>query len=220
VSGPEDFTATAALAALHDTRAAWAKRPPQKTMRYDVIYGSVVGVMIGGQALGAPLNVVASLGGGILVGLLTLRSARKSGVWVSGVGPKRARWVALGLGVVFILAAVGVFEAARMGMAWIGWPAGLAAGLVGFAASRLWRRVYRSDVADATDIKPDVFSRRPQLTLIGLGGAVIIAAVGFALATGQLGAEWFFYALGIGVGVMFMAVMMTVVRSVALRRRK
>lgn len=203
---PTEFHPEQALAALHQSRADAAMRKVPGGWRYGLAYGALAGLLVAGQGLPPPLNIVISSLVTIGLGLLATAWARHSGVWVSGVTPRRARWVALGLGVITLAAAFGVVWARRAGLAWVAWPAGLGVAVVAVMAARLWRWVYRSDMADATDMKDDFLSRRPQLLLVGLGLAVFAAAGAMALFA-KHGADdvWLSYAIGVGIGVLVAA---------------
>lgn len=213
MSDPMDFNAATALAAMQETREAWAGRGGHKGVRYDVLYGLIVGATVGGQALPTPFNVVASLGGAAVLSLVAVYWARRTGVWINGAGPRRARWVSLGFATLFILAACAVYWAAHAGMAWVGWPGGILAAVIGTLAARLWRRVYRSDIADGTDTRPGGIGHRPFTLMVGFGAAIVLAAVGIGYGTHALDSVLFFYALGAGVGVISAAVAMVAIRA-------
>ncbi len=216
-----EFNPTQALAALHEARAGAAVRTTQGDWRYELGYGALAGLLVGGQGLGAPLSIFASSLAAIGLSALATARARRSGMWVSGIAPRRARWVALGLGVITLFAAFGVVWARRAGMAWVAWPAGIGMAAIAIMASRLWRWVYRSDTADATDMQEDFLSRRPQLLLVALGLAVFAAAGGMALYA-QHGADegWIGYAIGVGIGVLAAAGLYTLKRAGVLGARR
>lgn len=216
----DDFTAASALAAMQESRAAWAGRSSGKGARYQVLYGLIVGILVGGQALDAPFNLVTTLGCAAAISLLTLYCVRKSGVWVTGIGPQRARWVAVGFGVLAIGAAMSVYWAAHHGMAWVGWPAGAVMTVIGALAARLWRWVYRSDMLDATDTRPDSISRRPQLILFGMGLVLLLAAALFALFGGGVDGAMFAYSLGAAIGIFVVGGGFTLVRALGARARR
>lgn len=144
----ENNDPAAALAAIRQAQSVVHDKVAQGSWRYDLIYSTVAAVMVGGQAAPLPFNVLASGGGALALMLLMQSWARKNGIMVTGVTPKKARWVAFGLGGLFlILMGLSVYVGRRGDMIWA--PFALAA--IGFvcalAMSRLWFRVYRAETA-------------------------------------------------------------------------
>lgn len=139
-----------ALKALTQAREAVADRLDREAGWYDPLYSVLVGAMIGAQAAPFPYGTLAI--GGLLPVLMLLYRAkqRRTGVRMWGITPKRARWVALGLGAVCLplmlgamwlgLQGYGVLAACTIG------PAGAA---VAFIGSKLWRRVFRAELRGA-----------------------------------------------------------------------
>lgn len=144
-------TAAEALDSLKQSRAAVAERLTAGSVTYDLIYSALVGAMVAGFALPRPWPFVCIGVSCLGLGLLARDWTQRRGVWVSGVTPPRARWVAIGLGVLmvgFLLGAVRVADVGGQTPAILG-LAGAAAGIA-FAASRLWLRVFRRETgADA-----------------------------------------------------------------------
>lgn len=117
-------------------------------LRYALIYSAIAGVMVGGQVLDAPLNVLCSAGGALGFGLLAKAWSDRTGIWISGVSPRRARWVAIGLGaVILVLMLVGV-HFGRQQQVWVGIPLGLAAFAVAMAGSWLWLKVFLAETRE------------------------------------------------------------------------
>ncbi|MBY0447953.1 MAG: hypothetical protein K2P95_04620 [Hyphomonadaceae bacterium] len=141
---------TESLKALTQAREAVADRLDKEAGWYDPLYSVLVGGMIASQALPFPYGTLAI---GMLLPVLAVlytTKQRRAGVRMWGVTPKRARWVALGLGAVclcLMLAAVwlGLNGHRLLALATTG-PAGAA---VAFVASKLWRRVFRAELRGA-----------------------------------------------------------------------
>jgi hypothetical protein len=143
-------TPTEALAAIEKSRRAVHDRVATGGWRYDLTYSALMAGMVGGQAFDAPFNVVASTVG--LMGLVVIfqKETRRTGLKLTGVSPKWARWVAIGIGLLFAACIVGLAIVRRMSpetpvplIAAIAAAAGFVVALIG---SRLWRRVYRAEM--------------------------------------------------------------------------
>lgn len=138
------------LRAMAQAREAVADRLDREAGWYDPIYSVLVGGMIGAQAAPFPFG---TLGIGVLLPVLAVlytTEQQRTGVRMWGITPKRARWVALGLGAVcFCLMLVATW----LGMQGHGLLAaiglGAAGGVVAFAGSKLWRRVFRAELRGA-----------------------------------------------------------------------
>jgi len=143
----EGLDPAAALAAIGHTRLATLERMDGVSMRYDLTFATLVAVFVSVQALPLPINMAGEAA--VLLGFVMLARwhRARTGVWISGVGPRRARWVALTGAVVAGAAAITVALEAQHGQAWIAAPAALLAGVAALVVSRVWRRVYRSEVA-------------------------------------------------------------------------
>lgn len=144
-------TAAEALETVRQSRAAVAERLTVGSMTYDLIYSALVGVMISSQGAPQPWALLVMGACGLTLALLARSWARRRGVFVNGLTPPRARWVAIGLG---LLAASLMFGAVHLGRLGGQWPAisglGLIGSIIAFAASRLWLRVFRRETgADA-----------------------------------------------------------------------
>lgn len=139
----ENQSPAEALEAARQSRGAVAQRLTQGSWLYDLAYGSLTAGIVAAQALEPPLGLVlTSLCTLALVGLMRVW-VNKTGVFVTGLSPPRARWVAIGLGVVMavlMLAAVAVKRSD--GPVLHSMLLALAAGLIAIAASRLWLRVF------------------------------------------------------------------------------
>lgn len=149
MTDPKD--AVEALETVRRSRAAVAERLTVGSVTYDLIYSGLAGGMIAAWVAPTPwppvIMGVCSLG----LGLLARSWAQRKGVWVNGLSPARARWVAIGLGVAIGGLAIGAVWLSRQGgqaLAILG--LGLLTAVIAFAASRLWLRVFRRETgADA-----------------------------------------------------------------------
>ena len=141
-------TPAEALEAIRQSRTVLAEKVNKASRTYDLIYSSIAAVMVAGQVAPFPFNVLASTGSCVAFVLLARKWAQKTGVFVSGVTPKRARWVAFGLGAVFVILMLASMWAGRAHQAWMAFPLGFAAFLLAGVGSRLWLRVFRAELQD------------------------------------------------------------------------
>ncbi|HYC75860.1 hypothetical protein [Brevundimonas sp.] len=142
----EDPTPAEALASIRAARGSVGDRLTVH-WSYDVAYGLICGGIVASLGVPAPYGslivVVCMLG---LV-LMIQWYRKQTGVWVSGLSPRRARWVALGLGFVLVsLCIASLLLTRRLGLWWAPFATGAAAGLIAVVASRLWMRVYRREL--------------------------------------------------------------------------
>lgn len=142
---PNDTDAAEALASIRQSQAILHRQVAKSSWTYDVIFSAVAAAMVAGQALPFPGGPVASCAGAAVLAGMARGWARRRGVWVSGVTPKRARWVAIALGLAMGVLMLSSVAAGRAHMVWP--PIGLAvlAFAVALYASRLWMRVYRRE---------------------------------------------------------------------------
>lgn len=140
-----DQDPAAALDAVRRAQGSAVGRVAHGSLAYDLIYSLLVGGLVASMALPRPFTVGGSLictfG---LVGLMRIW-ANRSGVWVGGLTPKRARWVSIGLGAVLLALAMSALVLREQGRPLLGLalaPVGFIAALL---ASRLWMTVYRSE---------------------------------------------------------------------------
>lgn len=199
MSDHSEFNPSEALSAVRGARADLAARLDEGSWGYDLIYSALAGVIVGGQALPMGWNLAASLGGALALGLLARDWARRKGVWVCGVTPRRARWVSLGLGVgIAAVSAVVFLMTYGGGSRWIAIPAAIVAAVMALAGSRLWRQVFKLDLAE--DFGPSSMSYGLLLLL----GLATLAASGIAhlLNAQEMLVAWL---LGAGLGISGMA---------------
>lgn len=146
----EDHTTPAeALAAIEKSRRAVQDRVAVGGWRYDLAYAALVAVMVGGQAFDAPFNVAASAAGVLGLAAIFQTETKRTGVRVTGVSPRRARWVAWGSGLVFVAVMFGLVLTRRLApeqpLALIAAVAAAVTFAVALLGSRIWRRVYRAE---------------------------------------------------------------------------
>ncbi|HYC69126.1 hypothetical protein [Brevundimonas sp.] len=136
-----------ALASIREARTGLAP-PADYPLAYDLAYGAVCALLVAGQGLPTPWSVIVlpiALGG---LAALVMWWRKTYGWWVSGYSPKRARWVAFGLVGVF-LGLVGLSLYGRVvGPSWLYLVSGGIAFVASIAASRLWLRVWRKELAE------------------------------------------------------------------------
>lgn len=146
----EDPTPAEALEAIARSRRAVHERVTSGGWRYDLTYAAIVAGMVGGQALGIPFNVFASTFGVLALAVIFQHESRRTGLRITGVSPRRARWVAIAMGLVFAAVMLGVVYLGRSTPeAPVGLIAGAAAGIafgLALIGSRIWRRVYRAEM--------------------------------------------------------------------------
>ena len=143
----DDQSTEDALKSIHNAQAAAGDRFSRDTWSYDLPYSLFAALFVGGLSLSGPLNVIVPvLAGGALVGL-AWGWARKHGVWISGTTPRRARWVAAGLGIfIAVLAAAALVARLEGGGGVVSLLVAIAAFIVALVGSRVWRAVYRREM--------------------------------------------------------------------------
>ena len=147
---PKDPSPAEALEAIARSRRAVHDRVATGGWRYDLIYAAVVAGMVGGQALDNPSNVLASTLGVVALAGVFQHESRRTGLRITGVSPRRARWVAIAMGLVLAAVMLGLVylkrTAADVPVALIGGAATAVAFVLALIGSRLWRRVYRAEM--------------------------------------------------------------------------
>ncbi|MDP1736461.1 MAG: hypothetical protein Q8L23_03365 [Caulobacter sp.] len=139
-------TPAEALESVRKSRAAVAERLATGSLSYDLIYSALVAGMVAGWAAPRPWPIIVIGACTVGLALLARHWARRRGLWVSGVTPVRARWVAIGLGAVMVgllMVAVALSRSGDQVPAILGLAAAAAA--IAFAASRLWLKVFRRE---------------------------------------------------------------------------
>jgi len=146
----EDPTPAEALAAIAESRKTVHDRVAAGGWRYDLAYAALIALMVGGQAFDNPFNVSASTLGLLGLVLLFQHETRRTGLRITGVSPRHARWVAVAIGLVAAAVIVGVAVIRRVSPGTDVWVVAALAAAVAFIAalvgSRIWRRVYRAEM--------------------------------------------------------------------------
>ena len=146
----EDPTPAEALASIQRSQKDIQRKVAAGSWRYDIGYSAICAMMVGTQALDMPLNTLGVAIGVLLLAVLFRREADRLGVSITGLSPRRARWVAIGLGLVLIplmLLAILLNHFATSGVMLALGAASLmaVAFVVCLIGSRLWLRVYRRE---------------------------------------------------------------------------
>lgn len=146
----EDPTPAEALAAIAESRKTVHDRVAAGGWRYDLAYAALIALIVGGQAFDNPFNVSASTLGLLGLVLLFQHETRRTGLRITGVSPRHARWVAVAIGLVAAAVIVGVAVIRRVSPGTDVWVVAALAAAVAFIAalvgSRIWRRVYRAEM--------------------------------------------------------------------------
>ena len=146
----QDPNPHAALETIARSRRSVHDRVATGSWRYDLTYAALVAGMVGGQALDLPFNLLASGLGVLGLTVIFRRETRRTGLLVTGVSPRRARWVAIALGVIMAAIMLGLVY---LNLTESGAPLALIAGVatvlafvLALVGSRLWRRVYKTEM--------------------------------------------------------------------------
>lgn len=139
-----------ALAAIKQSRLEMQRKVAAGSWSYDLTYSAICAAMVGAQALDEPMNLLAVGAGSLWLAILFRRHSDRIGVSVTGMSPRRARWVAIGIGMLFlplIVAGILLNHFAPSGLVLALGIAGLSAVafVVALLGSRLWLRVYRRE---------------------------------------------------------------------------
>ena len=135
-----------ALASIDAVRATAGDAFSRHSWSYDLVYSLLTAVFVLSFGMPVPYQpLVAAVAVGMLI-LLAWGWARKHGVWISGVKPKRARWVAAVIGLVSAGLSVATMAAAHEGFPLFAAPAAVAAFIAALVCSRWWRAVYRREL--------------------------------------------------------------------------
>lgn len=137
-----------ALDAIQSARAEVGKSL-NYPFAWDLGYGAVIAVMVGGASLPQPWSIVTLALSMVALALMVRWWRARVGWWVGGFNPPRARWVAIGLMVVFLGCLFLSLTTRFGGGAW--WPpivGAVVAGLSGMIGGRLWMHVYRRELQE------------------------------------------------------------------------
>lgn len=145
MSEPMETDPAAALDAVRRARRATVGKVAHASLTYDLIYSALAGGVIASLALPPSISPIGTITCAMgLVVLMRVWSSR-SGVWIGGLHPRRARWVSIGLGVVLVALAMAGFALRERGLWQLAAALGPVASLSAFVASRLWMKVYRAE---------------------------------------------------------------------------
>lgn len=143
-------TPAEALAAIEASRKAVHDRVATGGWRYDLTYSVIAAGMVAGQAFDNPWNVLASSLGVLGLVIIFQLETKRTGLRLTGLSPRWARWVAVGIGLVFAAIMIGLVVIRRQSPET---PVGLIAGVAAVVSfvmaligSRIWRRVYRAEM--------------------------------------------------------------------------
>ena len=143
-------TPAEALAAIEASRKAVHDRVATGGWRYDLTYAVIAAGMVAGQAFDVPYNVLASTMGVLGLSIIFQRESKRTGLRLTGVSPRWARWVAIGMGLLFAAAIVGLAlirrESPQTSITLIAGIAAVVTFVVALIGSRIWRRVYRAEM--------------------------------------------------------------------------
>lgn len=141
-------TPAEALAAIEKSRRAVHDRAAAGGWGYDLTYAVVTAGMVGGQAFDNPWNVVASTLGVLALIIVFRHETRRTGLRLTGLSPRWARSLSVGIGLLFAAAIIGLALVRRQAPGVSAEAVAGAAALVTFGAAligaRVWRRVYRA----------------------------------------------------------------------------
>lgn len=138
-----------ALKSIQDTREQALGKMDYWPWWYDAGYAASCALLVAGQGIGTGVGMLCtSIAIAILVVIMRKWQA-KTGVWVNGYTPKRARWAAIGLaGLLIGLMGVSVVFGRMQDVIWVPIACGAVAAILGLVGMRVWMHLYRQDVKD------------------------------------------------------------------------
>ena len=142
----QDPTPQEALASIQAARARVGE-----TLTYpfgwDLSYGGMLALMVGGAGLPQPWSTLTLVLSIVALVFMVQWWRKRTGWWVSGYAPPRARWVAWVM-VAVMMGLMGLSFWTRLfdGPFWAPIVAGALAGVTGIIGGRLWMRAYRRDL--------------------------------------------------------------------------
>lgn len=143
-------TPAEALAAIASSRKAVHDRVATGGWRYDLTYSVIAAGMVAGQVFDVPYNVLASTLGVLGLTIIFQRETKRTGLRLTGLSPRWARWVAIAIGLVFAAAMIGLMVIRRLSpetsQILIAGVAGAVVFVLALIGSRIWRRVYRAEM--------------------------------------------------------------------------
>lgn len=142
-----DIDAKAALASVQAARAGVAG-PVDYPLWYDLLYGGVCALLVGGQGLPAPWSSITLPFAMLGLVLMVTSWRRRYGWWINGFSPRRARWIAVGMAGVFVaLIALSLYGRSE-GPWWLFMVSMVLGFVAAITGSRLWMRAWRAELAE------------------------------------------------------------------------
>lgn len=138
-----------ALNSIRDTREQTLSKMDYGPWWYDLGYATSCALLVGGQGYSGPLSLMATAVAIAILIVIMRKWQAKTGVWVNGYSPRRARWAAFGLAALLVgLMGASLWFGRMQGMVWVPLVNGAIAAALGWAGMRLWMHLYRKDVKD------------------------------------------------------------------------
>ena len=138
-----------ALNSIRDTREQALGKMDYWPWWYDAGYAAACALLVAGVGMPTPISVMTPI---IALGVLMLimhKWQAKTGVWVNGYAPKRARWAAFGLaGLLIGLMGLNLWLGRGLGIEWVPYATGAVAAVLGIIGMRVWMHLYRKDARD------------------------------------------------------------------------
>lgn len=135
-----------ALKQVQGARAHMAERYTRGSWLYDLFYALLVGGLVAVMALPMPYLLINEV---VLLACLLILARwwrNRTGMWMSGVQPARARWVAMAMGVLMAaLVVLNLWWSRNGGGLWAPVVTGGVGVVMAFVGSRIWTTVYRRE---------------------------------------------------------------------------
>lgn len=145
----EDRTPQQALDEIRLAREQMFQKMDGWPWWYDAGYAASLGILVAGGGYPTVISLACTGVGLAILGLIVRKWIERTGVWVNGYKPRRARWVAIGLAVVLIGLMMCSLTLGRYGgIAWIPPVMGLAGGALAVIGSRIWTRIYLAETRE------------------------------------------------------------------------
>ena len=146
----QDLDPQEALASIRAARAG-VGQTLEYPFAWDLAYGAILGVMVGGAGFPQPWSTVTLVLSLVALAFLVRWWRSRVGWWVNGYSPPRARWIAFGMvGVLMALMSLSYWTRRFDGPVWAPLLAGALASVTGVIGGRLWMRAYRRDLLEGS----------------------------------------------------------------------
>lgn len=114
---------------------------------YDCGYALACGLLVAGQGFPTQYGLLTITVALAVLVVIMRKWQAKTGVWVNGYRPRRARWAAFALAAILIgLMGVSIWFGRLEEIYWVPVVNGILAAGFGFVGMRVWMRLYRIDV--------------------------------------------------------------------------